>query len=308
MSYISDFFIHYHFSTIESLKSGSVISVLGIIMQLRKCCNHPNLFEPRPVTSPFIAEPIQLRIASSLFSLCERLSDKRVDDPLYTLHQHAFASFSVWRLLNEISDEKNLNNSAGTSSPTSRLPKKICGGLRLAIDQNFKCANLYVNQKEEQINTKEEVSIEKLDSHMDDQLVNGLKRTAPASSFIMEFNNNGDANDEDAPSPSKQKCLITNALEEIRRRRMAESEENRRLGIWLTSLHRPPTPPILPLEIIGLLKKAELWPQKTLWSRTTIMTKQKDEKVQPTEEGLFKHACDTISENLLCWAEDVVHR
>ncbi|CAJ0941547.1 unnamed protein product, partial [Mesorhabditis belari] len=40
-------------STRESLKSGNMMSVLNIIMQLRKCCNHPNLFEPRPVVSPF---------------------------------------------------------------------------------------------------------------------------------------------------------------------------------------------------------------------------------------------------------------
>lgn len=26
---------------------------MNILMQLRKVCNHPNLFEPRPITSPF---------------------------------------------------------------------------------------------------------------------------------------------------------------------------------------------------------------------------------------------------------------
>ncbi|KAI6236659.1 hypothetical protein M3Y95_00181100 [Aphelenchoides besseyi] len=43
-------------STVESLKTGSIVSVLGIVMQLRKCCNHPNLFEPRQVQSPFYVE------------------------------------------------------------------------------------------------------------------------------------------------------------------------------------------------------------------------------------------------------------
>ncbi|CAJ0570577.1 unnamed protein product, partial [Mesorhabditis spiculigera] len=41
-------------STRECLQSGKMVSVLGVIMQLRKCCNHPSLFEPRGVTSPFI--------------------------------------------------------------------------------------------------------------------------------------------------------------------------------------------------------------------------------------------------------------
>jgi SNF2 family DNA or RNA helicase len=47
------------FSTKESLQSGSFVSVLGIVMQLKKCCNHPNLFEPRPVQTPFcvLSEP-----------------------------------------------------------------------------------------------------------------------------------------------------------------------------------------------------------------------------------------------------------
>lgn len=35
-----------------------MLSVLGIIIQLRKCCNHPNLFEPRPVVSPLVIPPL----------------------------------------------------------------------------------------------------------------------------------------------------------------------------------------------------------------------------------------------------------
>uniref|UniRef100_A0A0K0DB73 Helicase ATP-binding domain-containing protein n=1 Tax=Angiostrongylus cantonensis TaxID=6313 RepID=A0A0K0DB73_ANGCA len=39
-------------STRDKLKSGNMLCVLNIVMQLRKCCNHPNLFEPRAVQSP----------------------------------------------------------------------------------------------------------------------------------------------------------------------------------------------------------------------------------------------------------------
>lgn len=35
---------------------GSIVSVLNIVMQLRKVCNHPNLFEPRQVQTPFCVE------------------------------------------------------------------------------------------------------------------------------------------------------------------------------------------------------------------------------------------------------------
>lgn len=29
------------------------MSVINILMQLRKVCNHPSLFDPRPIVSPF---------------------------------------------------------------------------------------------------------------------------------------------------------------------------------------------------------------------------------------------------------------
>uniref|UniRef100_A0A915AG66 Helicase ssl-1 n=2 Tax=Parascaris univalens TaxID=6257 RepID=A0A915AG66_PARUN len=57
-------------STRENLRSGSVMSVLNIVMQLRKCCNHPNLFEPRPVVSPFAMQPISLVIPAIIFDIC----------------------------------------------------------------------------------------------------------------------------------------------------------------------------------------------------------------------------------------------
>ena len=40
--------------TRETLDSGNLLSVINVLMQLRKVCNHPNLFEQRPTISPFI--------------------------------------------------------------------------------------------------------------------------------------------------------------------------------------------------------------------------------------------------------------
>uniref|UniRef100_A0A8C6LQG1 Snf2-related CREBBP activator protein n=1 Tax=Nothobranchius furzeri TaxID=105023 RepID=A0A8C6LQG1_NOTFU len=51
-------------STRETLASGHFMSVINILMQLRKVCNHPNLFDPRPIQSPFITQPIIFRTAS----------------------------------------------------------------------------------------------------------------------------------------------------------------------------------------------------------------------------------------------------
>jgi hypothetical protein len=32
--------------------------MMNVLMQLRKVCNHPDLFEPRPIVSPFICDNI----------------------------------------------------------------------------------------------------------------------------------------------------------------------------------------------------------------------------------------------------------
>lgn len=50
--------------TKETLASGNFLSVINVLMQLRKVCNHPNLFETRPITSPFAMDGLMLETAS----------------------------------------------------------------------------------------------------------------------------------------------------------------------------------------------------------------------------------------------------
>lgn len=45
-------------STRSSLTGGGYLGMMNILMQLRKVCNHPDLFEPRPILTPFMAEAI----------------------------------------------------------------------------------------------------------------------------------------------------------------------------------------------------------------------------------------------------------
>uniref|UniRef100_A0A3B4U1I8 Snf2-related CREBBP activator protein n=1 Tax=Seriola dumerili TaxID=41447 RepID=A0A3B4U1I8_SERDU len=63
--HVTSLFIHHlvH-STRETLASGHFMSVINILMQLRKVCNHPNLFDPRPIQSPFITQRIVFHTAS----------------------------------------------------------------------------------------------------------------------------------------------------------------------------------------------------------------------------------------------------
>uniref|UniRef100_UPI00358EE607 uncharacterized protein isoform X2 n=1 Tax=Myxine glutinosa TaxID=7769 RepID=UPI00358EE607 len=72
-------------STKETLASGHFMSVINILMQLRKVCNHPNLFDPRPISSPFITQGICYNTASLVLSACELDPWKSVDLSIFDL-------------------------------------------------------------------------------------------------------------------------------------------------------------------------------------------------------------------------------
>ena len=51
-------------STTRSLLSGgNFMGMMNVLMQLRKVCNHPDLFEPRPIVSPFRSEEISYPVS-----------------------------------------------------------------------------------------------------------------------------------------------------------------------------------------------------------------------------------------------------
>ncbi|KAM6951534.1 uncharacterized protein srcap [Aplochiton taeniatus] len=72
-------------STRETLASGHFMSVINILMQLRKVCNHPNLFDPRPIHSPFITKPIVFHTASLVQEALEVSPFKRCDLSMFDL-------------------------------------------------------------------------------------------------------------------------------------------------------------------------------------------------------------------------------
>lgn len=50
--------------TRETLSTGNLLSVINVLMQLRKVCNHPNMFETRPTVSPFRMDGLNISTAS----------------------------------------------------------------------------------------------------------------------------------------------------------------------------------------------------------------------------------------------------
>ncbi|KFB48687.1 AGAP006165-PB-like protein [Anopheles sinensis] len=55
--------------TRETLASGNLLSVINVLMQLRKVCNHPNMFEERPTISPFRMDGISFKTASLVYNM-----------------------------------------------------------------------------------------------------------------------------------------------------------------------------------------------------------------------------------------------
>lgn len=62
--------IFYH-RTRETLVCGNLLSVINVLMQLRKVCNHPNLFEVRPTISPFHCDGLVIQIPSLIYAVLE---------------------------------------------------------------------------------------------------------------------------------------------------------------------------------------------------------------------------------------------
>lgn len=65
--------------TKETLAGGNLLSVINVLMQLRKVCNHPNLFEVRPTVSPFRMDQIDFKVPAMLCNIVEYNPLKHID-------------------------------------------------------------------------------------------------------------------------------------------------------------------------------------------------------------------------------------
>nr|CAI5848376.1 unnamed protein product [Callosobruchus analis] len=88
--------------TKETLATGNLLSVINVLMQLRKVCNHPNLFEVRPTISPFQCEDIKYHIPSIVYSALDYDPWKHVDlyalNLLLIMHEMRLSSYQCYRM------------------------------------------------------------------------------------------------------------------------------------------------------------------------------------------------------------------
>ncbi|XP_048467716.1 E1A-binding protein p400-like [Rhincodon typus] len=72
-------------STLEALRSRHFVSVLNLLMQLRRICNHPNLKCPRSVCSAYVFRALQYTVASVVLKVLEYDPWKNVDLSAFNL-------------------------------------------------------------------------------------------------------------------------------------------------------------------------------------------------------------------------------
>lgn len=83
--------------TQATLASANFFGMISIIMQLRKVCNHPDLFEGRPIVSSFDMCGIDMRLSSSVCSMLLPSSFSTVDlEGLGLLFTHLDYSMTSW--------------------------------------------------------------------------------------------------------------------------------------------------------------------------------------------------------------------
>eukprot|EP00804_Cyclotella_cryptica_P000370 CCRYP_008690-RB/>CCRYP_008690-RB protein AED:0.12 eAED:0.19 QI:0/0.90/0.83/1/0.90/0.91/12/164/2166 len=58
-------------STRKAMDGGNFMGMMNVLMQLRKVCNHPDLFEPRSVLTPFSMEPLSMSTATCVVNAIE---------------------------------------------------------------------------------------------------------------------------------------------------------------------------------------------------------------------------------------------
>ena len=61
--------------TKETLAAGNYMHIINILMQLRKVCNHPNLFAEPEIESPLVLEPLCVRTPSLVYTSFEASPD-----------------------------------------------------------------------------------------------------------------------------------------------------------------------------------------------------------------------------------------
>lgn len=122
--------------TKETLASGNLLSVINVLMQLRKVCNHPNLFEVRPTVSPFRMDQIDMKVPAMLYNIVQYDPLKDIDLValnLVLIHlESCLSAFVAYRMKQLITPKKLIEEiDAAPELPPTCPPGKCKIHLRI---------------------------------------------------------------------------------------------------------------------------------------------------------------------------------
>lgn len=87
LSFIIMFFVWVWFPRAqEALKTGHFVSVLQVLMQLQRVCNHPELVAPRQNNSSYFSSSLQYNVPSLVLGALRDDSNKVYTFPLHCLN------------------------------------------------------------------------------------------------------------------------------------------------------------------------------------------------------------------------------
>ncbi|KAF4529302.1 hypothetical protein B566_EDAN011396, partial [Ephemera danica] len=113
--------------TRETLASGNLLSVINVLMQLRKVCNHPNLFEVRPTISPFQMDCISLHVPSLICYALDYDSNKHVSLNYLNLRivdmEYSLSAYTSYKIGKLATPKRLIEEIDSQPSPPPPLPK-----------------------------------------------------------------------------------------------------------------------------------------------------------------------------------------
>ncbi|XP_019394527.1 PREDICTED: E1A-binding protein p400-like isoform X3 [Crocodylus porosus] len=112
--------------TQEALGSGHFVSVLHVLMQLQKICNHPDLINPRLSSSSYVLEPLEYTIPSLVLNALEWDLWKHTDMSLFDLigMEDKMTRYAAQRLPNQKVTRK-LIEEISSIPPTPPRPNPV---------------------------------------------------------------------------------------------------------------------------------------------------------------------------------------
>nr|CAD2187793.1 unnamed protein product [Meloidogyne enterolobii] len=230
-------------STVENLKTGSMFSVLGVIMQLRKCCNHPNLFEPRPVVSPLFIQPISPQFSSRIFSINQKL------DASELCYGNSFSSDFVWKTFKELL----LNGNFGNNSVDEHQILPLIDGLKFVMDKN---GGHFYRPKIIQEHGEDELICNGLEENSSNpiEFVNNTRKrkmspqeATTSSELCLKIKANTESN-RILPNFLKSPSFRLNTLIQ------KKENENKRIGVWLSTSLKQFSKPLISTELMNFCR------------------------------------------------------